>query len=225
MATRFFPNYNKNKITSPYGMRTMNGVTRMHQGIDLVAAEESGRSAVDQITAHTGGTVEAVGYSASAGYYINLRVDADTLMVYYHLRELPSLKRGSAVNTGDVIGYMGSTGNSTGAHLHFGIQHCGTWIDPEPYLDKDYVPAPRQDFSLGMRTLRKGDKGEDVRALQILLKGRGCNGKMHEPDGIFGPNTQGAVTDYQKKAFPADPKQWDGIAGPITWGSLLGVRA
>lgn len=225
MATRFFPNYNKNKITSRYGMRTMNGVTRMHQGIDLVAAEESGRSAVDQIAAHTGGTVEAVGYSASAGYYINLRVDADTLMVYYHLKELPSLKKGSSVTTGEVIGYMGSTGNSTGAHLHFGIKHNGTWIDPEPYLDKDYVPAPRQDFSLGMRTLRKGDKGEDVRALQILLKGRGCNGKMHEPDGIFGPNTQGAVTDYQKKAFPDDPKQWDGIAGPITCGSLWGVRA
>ena len=224
MATRFFPNYNKNKITSRYGMRTINGVTRMHQGIDLVAAEESGRSAVDQITAHTGGTVEAVGYSASAGYYINIRVDADTLMVYYHLRQLPSLERGSTVNTGDVIGYMGSTGNSTGAHLHFGIQYCGAWIDPEPYLDRDYAPAPWQDFSLGMRNLRRGDKGEDVRALQILLGGRGCNGKMHQPDGIFGPNTQGAVTEYQKKAFPADAKQWDGIAGPVTWGSLLGVR-
>lgn len=233
MATRFFPNYNKNKVTSPYGMRTMNGVTRMHQGIDLVAAEENGRSAVDQITAHTGGTVEAVGYSASAGYYINIRVDADTLMVYYHLKELPGLERGSAVSAGQVIGYMGSTGNSTGAHLHFGIQRNGAWIDPEPYLDKDYAPAPRQDpdetptprqdFSLGMRTLRKGDKGEDVRALQILLSGRGCNGKMHQPDGIFGPNTQGAVTAYQKKAFPDDASQWDGIAGPITWGSLLGV--
>ena len=58
-------------------------------------------------------------------------------------------------------------------------------------MDKDYVPAPRQDFTLGMRTLQRGHRGEDVRALQILLKGRGCNGKMHQPDGIFGPNTQG----------------------------------
>ena len=219
MATRFFPNYNGNKITSRFGMRTMNGVTRMHQGVDLVAAEENGRSAVDQITAHTGGTVEAVGYSASAGYYINIRVDADTLMVYYHLKELPAQKKGSSVTTGEVIGYMGSTGNSTGAHLHFGIKHNGTWIDPEPYLDKDYVSSPRQDFSLGMRTLRKGDKGEDVRALQILLKGRGCNGKMHEPDGIFGNNTLGAVKLFQKR----EGLEVDGIVGPDTWGSLLGV--
>ena len=221
MATRFFPNYNKNKITSRYGMRTMNGVTRMHQGIDLVAADESGRSAVDQISAHTGGTVEAVGYSASAGYYINIRVDADTLMVYYHLKELPILKKGRSVKTGEVIGYMGSTGNSTGAHLHFGIKNNGAWVDPEPCLDKDYVSSPKQDFTIGMRTLRKGDKGEDVRALQILLKGRGCNGKMHEPDGIFGPNTQGAVVEYQKKAFQDDPNEWDGIAGKKTWNKIV----
>lgn len=223
MATRFFPNYNGNKITSRFGMRTLNGTTRMHNGIDLVAKTDKGGSATDYIKAHTGGTVEAVGYSASAGYYMNIQVDPSTLMVYYHMKELPAQKKGSAVKTGEVIGYMGSTGNSTGAHLHFGIKRNGSWIDPEPYLDKDYVSSPRQDFTLGMRTLRRGDEGEDVRALQNLLKGRGCNGKMHEPDGIFGPNTQGAVSDYQKKVFPNDPKQWDGIAGPVTWGSLLGV--
>ena len=70
-----------------------------------------------------------------------------------------------------------------------------------------------------MHTLRQGDRGEDVRALQILLIGRGCDGDMHEPDGIFGPDTLGAVKLYQKIAG-LEP---DGIVGILTWSTILGV--
>lgn len=73
--------------------------------------------------------------------------------------------------------------------------------------------------AISMRTLKKGAEGEDVRALQILLAGRGCNGNMHTPDGEFGPNTLGAVKLYQKKAG----LEVDGIVGKLTWSSLLGV--
>ena len=220
MATRFFPNYNANKITSRFGVRTLNGTAKMHNGIDLVAKTASGGSATDYITAHTGGTVEAVGYNASAGYYIQIAVDDNTLMVYYHLKELPTLKKGAAVKTGETIGHMGATGNSTGAHLHFGIKSFGQWIDPEPFLDKDYTAtvSDKKNLSIGMRTLRQSARGEDVRALQILLKGRGCNGDMHEPDGIFGRNTLGAVKMYQDKN-KLDP---DGVVGKLTWSKLLG---
>ena len=221
MATRFFPNYAANKVTSPYGMRTLNGTTKMHNGIDLVAATKSGGSATDYITAHTGGTVAAVGHNNSAGYYINIAVDANTTMVYYHLKELPKQKKGATVKTGEILGYMGSTGNSTGAHLHFGIKSFGQWIDPEPFLDKDYTitVSEKKTLSIGMRTLRQGAKGEDVRALQILLTGRGCKGNMHEPDGIFGPNTLGAVKLFQEKHGLDD----DGIVGKLTWNAILGV--
>lgn len=221
MATRFFPNYDANKITSRFGMRTLNGSTKMHNGIDLVAATKSGGSAVDDITAHTGGTVEAVGYNASAGYYIQIAVDANTLMVYYHLKELPTQKKGATVKTGEIIGRMGSTGNSTGAHLHFGIKASGQWIDPEPYLDADYKASTpdNKDLSIKMRTLRQGARGEDVRALQILLAGHGYNGNMNAPDGIFGPNTLGAVKLYQKDAG----LDADGIVGKLTWSTILGV--
>ena len=75
-------------------------------------------------------------------------------------------------------------------------------------------------YTMNMRTLRKGDKGEDVRALQILLSGRGCNGDMHTPDGIFGNNTLGAVKLFQKKANI----DVDGVVGPITWAKLLGTN-
>lgn len=216
MATRFFPSYNANKITSRFGMRTLNGTTKMHNGIDLVAKTDKGGSATDHIKAHTGGTVDSVGYSPSAGYYINIAVDANTLMVYYHLKEQPTQKKGATVQTGEIIGYMGSTGNSTGAHLHFGIKSFGSWIDPEPYLDKDYGAAPQPDLTIGLRTLMQGAVGEDVRALQILLTGREV---ATDADGKFGPKTKTAVKRYQDK----NDLEADGIVGKLTWSKLLGV--
>ena len=219
---RFFPNYDTYIVTSPFGMRTLNGTRKMHNGIDLVATKDGRTGLVDQITAHTGGTVASVGYNDSCGYYINISVDDRTIMAYYHLREMSRKRKGDPVKTGEIIGYMGDTGKVTGAHLHWGLKVNEQWIDPAPYLDKDYVSeaAPvKRDFSIGMRTMRYGDQGEDVRALQILLKGRGCNGDMHEPDGIYGPNTKGAVILFQDK-MGLTP---DGIAGVLTFSALLGV--
>ena len=81
------------------------------------------------------------------------------------------------------------------------------------------APAP-QGNAVVLRTLTEGCTGEDVRALQILLAGRDCNGRMHKPDGIFGPNTLGAVKLFQQKTqLP--------VTGEISqreWENLLGVR-
>ena len=77
----------------------------------------------------------------------------------------------------------------------------------------------KEGYTMTMRNLKRGCSGEDVRALQILLKGRGYNGNMHTPDGDFGPKTEEAVKLYQK----AMRLKVDGIAGPVTMGSLLGV--
>lgn len=75
--------------------------------------------------------------------------------------------------------------------------------------------------AITMRTLAKGNTGEDVRALQILLSGRGCNGNMYKPDGKFGKNTQGAVKLFQEKiGLPVT-----GIADTDTWSGLLGQAA
>lgn len=86
-------------------------------------------------------------------------------------------------------------------------------------VEKPVDNTAAKGLTMKMRTLRKGAKGEDVRALQILLKGRGCNGDMYEPDGDFGSRTLGAVKLYQKQAG----LEVDGIVGVKTWGSLLGV--
>ncbi len=89
---------------------------------------------------------------------------------------------------------------------------------PTPTPTPAPTPAPKGN-TISLRTLSKGSTGEDVKALQILLKGRGCNGNMSTPDGSFGPNTLGAVKLFQEKAG----LEVDGYVGPLTWRKLLGV--
>lgn len=75
------------------------------------------------------------------------------------------------------------------------------------------------DYTMEMRLLRKGSKGEDVRALQILLIGRGYSCGRYGADGDFGAETDKAVRKYQA----AKKLEVDGIVGPDTMGALLGV--
>ena len=80
--------------------------------------------------------------------------------------------------------------------------------------------TPTDADGIKLRTLRKCDKGEDVRALQILLAGNGCKGKMFESGyGSFGDNTVGAVKLYQKKIGVPQ----NGVADEIVWRNLLGL--
>lgn len=199
-------------------MRTLNGTTRFHNGIDLVA-NNKGRGATDYITAHTGGTVSGVGFDKSAGYFVNIKVSANTTMHYFHLREQSKLKKGDVVKQGQIIGYMGSTGNSTGAHLHWGIKCNGEWINPTPYLDKDYTETKKEaaKVNIELDILRQGAKGETVKALQRMLYALGYDLGDKPIDGAFGTKTDAAVRAYQKKKGLSV----DGIVGQATWNKLL----
>ena len=77
----------------------------------------------------------------------------------------------------------------------------------------------KEGYEMNMRTLYKGCKGEDVRAMQLLLIGRGVSCGSSGADGSFGPATDAAVRKYQEKKG----LQVDGRCGPATMGSLLGV--
>lgn len=90
-------------------------------------------------------------------------------------------------------------------------------VDPEPEEEKSSLKLP--DFTVGMQILRKGDAGDAVRALQILLIGNKCTCGSWGADGNFGAATEMAVRNYQKK----NHLQVDGAAGPETWRSLLGI--
>lgn len=124
-------------VTSPFGMRThpTTGIYKLHNGVDLVGSGH----ATDEIVAHTSGVIEESTYNSAIGNYVNIRVNPNCIMQYCHMASPSSFRVGEKVKQGDVIGYMGSTGYSTGAHLHFGIREGDKWVDPQPYLYCDYL--------------------------------------------------------------------------------------
>ena len=192
----------------------------MHSGIDLVASTDGKTSHTDYIVAHTGGKVYEVGYDSSSGNFVRIQVADKVFMVYKHLKHESQLKKGEVIKKGDTIGYMGSTGNSTGAHLHWGIKDNGKWIDPEPYLDKDYIQGVNT-VNIEVEVLVRGAKGEQVKTLQRLLIALGYkmegNGKEYGVDGSFGGATERAVCAFQK----ANGLTVDGHVGKNTWNKLL----
>ena len=89
---------------------------------------------------------------------------------------------------------------------------------PAEETEGDAKPAAKP-LVTGLPVLRKGDKGEVVRAAQLLLNGRYCSCGMWGADGEFGPATRSAVLAFQRR----NGLEADGIIGPQTWAKLLGV--
>ena len=88
-----------------------------------------------------------------------------------------------------------------------------------PKYDAETEVKPTDNNEPKLRTLRKGDKGDDVKALQILLIGYGYSCGSYGVDGSFGSATDKAVRAYQKdKGLSVD-----GVVGPKTWAMLLGT--
>jgi len=112
-------------LTSGYGPREhpITGKADFHTGIDIAAA------AGTPILAAASGIVEQCGESASLGNYLILRHNKDTVTTYSHCLEL-LVQEGDAVDRGEMIALVGSTGVSTGAHLHFECIVDGTLTDP-----------------------------------------------------------------------------------------------
>ena len=117
-------------ITSPFGMRVhpISGVYKMHEGVDLSAPQGT------PIYAAKSGKVTTTSFQAGgAGYYVSINHGDGFSSVYMHMTHY-IVKPGNYVNAGQVIGYVGSTGGSTGPHLHFGISYNGKYVNPLKYI-------------------------------------------------------------------------------------------
>jgi len=117
------------KLTSPFGWRVhpVHKDWRFHYGVDLAG------SAGTPIKATRAGTVKTAKYSSSAGYYVTIDHGDGFSSQYMHMTHY-IVKAGQKVEAGEVIGYMGSTGTSTGNHLHFSILYKGDHVNPAKYL-------------------------------------------------------------------------------------------
>ncbi|HZK19803.1 MAG TPA: M23 family metallopeptidase [Treponemataceae bacterium] len=116
----------KGILTSPYGYRAnpITGKKQFHQGIDIAAPEGT------QVFAIKNGIVMVLDWSRVYGNYIILSHDEDKTSLYAHLSKI-KVRKDDVVTGGQVIGLVGSTGLSTGAHLHFEIRLNGCSENPE----------------------------------------------------------------------------------------------
>ena len=116
-------------LTSPYGYRThpILDYERLHAGLDI------GAKFGEEIIAADGGTVLIAEYSDSYGNFVLIDHGDRYSTAYGHMSEI-AVEAGQEVKQGELIGYIGSTGWSTGPHLHFEIRLDGERIDPEEFF-------------------------------------------------------------------------------------------
>lgn len=151
-----FPFTGEFKVTSPFGPRSLEETyaSKNHKGVDLVALEDK------TVVSVTNGTVKRAQYQSGYGKYVWIANEDGKACIYAHLDSY-SVKVGDKVSPKTPIGIMGSTGHSTGPHLHFGVstnQDYGTshtkddyWINPFAYLG-----APQYDQSIKGKTFDGG---------------------------------------------------------------------
>lgn len=118
------------RITSSFGYRihpTL-GYNKLHNGVDIGAPTGT------QILAANAGTVIAAAYNASMGNYVMIDHGSGIVTIYMHCSALAT-SSGAKVSAGQTIAYVGTTGRSTGPHLHFGMTLNGSYVNPMNYVN------------------------------------------------------------------------------------------
>lgn len=121
---------NYTRFTSPFGYRIhpVHGDYRFHYGVDLAAPSGT------PIVATRSGVVQRTYYSSSGGYTVEIDHQDGFVSMYLHQTHYV-VAPGDYVSAGQVIGYVGSTGTSTGPHLHFSITYNGEHVNPANYIN------------------------------------------------------------------------------------------
>lgn len=118
------------RLTSPYGNRIspIDGQIEFHNGVDFAAACGTG------MQASAGGTVVAAGlHNGTGGNRVEIRHSSGIMTTYSHMQAI-SVRPGQSVERGAIIGSVGSTGASTGCHLHYEVWKDGVTVNPEDWL-------------------------------------------------------------------------------------------
>jgi murein DD-endopeptidase MepM/ murein hydrolase activator NlpD len=121
----FHPPVTKARVTSEFGPRW----GRQHEGIDF------GADVGVPVHAVARGTVSVAGYNNGLGYHVRLTLDNGHVVSYGHLSRI-LVEEGDRVHAGDLVGRVGNSGSSTGAHLHLEVWVDDEPVDPRPWLEK-----------------------------------------------------------------------------------------
>ena len=207
----------KHYLTSDYKTR---GERSTHNGMDLIGENRS----IDDVIAIDDGLVITSKYSKTAGNYVEIEHANKYISRYLHMKNNSlKVKKGDKVKKGTVLGTMGNTGNSNGAHLHFAVYNDKhVFIDPLPYLLGNLnfkITDPFKNFVInvqnslkakvdgipGVETLAKtitvsaktNRKHKVVKYIQEYLYSLGYK-EIGPADGIAGAKFTMAVKHYQK---------------------------
>ncbi|MBW8753394.1 MAG: M23 family metallopeptidase [Sphingomonadales bacterium] len=120
------------RLSSDFGMRfhPVLGGRRMHKGVDLPAAVGT------PIHAAADGVVGRADWFSSYGLYVAIEHGGNIETRYGHMSRL-NVAAGQMVHKGDIIGFVGTTGRSTGPHLHYEVRIAGEAVNPVPYMQAD----------------------------------------------------------------------------------------
>ncbi len=128
--------YSNTCVTSSYKMRTLNGITKQHNGIDICRdGVASYGSSIVAVKAGKVTTAYHSGYNGGFGLYVVVD-HGDGVKTYYAHMSRVTVNVGDYVTQGTKLGEIGNTGYSFGAHLHFGLMINGSWVNPMNYLSK-----------------------------------------------------------------------------------------
>lgn len=128
-AKMIWPLPGDHRTYSKYGNRKapVKGASTFHKGWDI------GGELGAPVVAVLAGTVQSTGYNSSGGNFVKLKHDGTLVTVYCHFSAV-LVEKGDYIQQGQVIGLVGSTGVSTGPHVHFGVVLDGDYVDPAPYI-------------------------------------------------------------------------------------------
>ncbi len=123
-------------ISDVFGYRThpITGVYKMHTGVDICGSGIRNKP----ILAANSGTVLKAGYNRAYGNYVVIDHGGGYTTLYGHANSL-NVSAGQTVSRGDTIAYVGSTGYSTGPHLHFEVMQNGNYINPLSYFSYNFI--------------------------------------------------------------------------------------
>ena len=172
-------------ITSPYGVRRSS--RRSHKGIDIRAPLGS------PIMAFRSGMVRCAEYHSSYGYMVEIQQDYGIVARYAHMSQM-LVRKGDRVEPGLMIGRVGSTGRSTGPHLHFELIHDNRQMNPMTYL-----PTPKQ-------VVVKGTEADAAAARKALAKSGHSKSKLKKASSRSSKKVTSTKKSSSKKSVKSSKK-------------------
>jgi len=141
------------RMSSGYGMRRhpVLGYNKMHKGIDFAARTGT------PIYAAGDGVIEKAGWVGGYGKYVKIRHNSKLKTAYAHMSKM-KVKSGQRVKQGDVIGYVGTTGRSTGPHLHYEVHSNGRQVNPRSLnlpVGQELAGRDKSNFKVAMNKIHQ----------------------------------------------------------------------